>query len=301
MFSATRPAAPDVDEASVWRHRYDSINGVRLHWVECGAGTPVLLLHGFPDFWWSWRHQIDALAAAGHRIIAVDLRGYNESAKPRRVRAYTLDRLVDDVAGLITEVADGRAAIVGHDWGGIVGWQLAERRPELLRRLVVINAPHPAAFRRALKRTNQLLRSSYVLPIQLPRLAEQVLAARGGALIGALYRREWRLAGGFDASDVAQYRRVFSTPGSLRGPLNYYRALLHPLGRRNVHGARGRRIRTPTLVLWGERDRALHPSLPAELDRYAEDVEVIRFPRGRHWLHRAEPAAVNSAISAFLA
>jgi epoxide hydrolase 4 len=217
------------------------------------------------------------------------------------VRAYALDRLVDDVAGLITVAAAGRAAIVGHDWGGIIGWRLAERRPDVLRRLVVINAPHPAAFRRTLRRTNQLLRSWYAVPMQLPWLPEHVLAARDGALIGALYRREGRRAGGFDASDVAWYRRVFSTATSLRGPLNYYRALLRPLGRPHGRAARGLRIRTPTLVLWGDRDAALHPSLPEELDRYAADVEVIRFPRGRHWLHRAEPDAVNSAISAFLA
>src|SRR5438874_5615782 len=130
---------------SEWTHREAVVNGVRLHWVEAGDGPPVLLLHGFPEFWYAWRHQLPALARAGFRAVAPDLRGYNESDKPHGVRNYHLDLLAADVAGLIAHLGGGRACVVGHDWGGVVAWRLAMLRPAVVERLAILNAPHPAA------------------------------------------------------------------------------------------------------------------------------------------------------------
>ena len=167
-------------------HRRVSLERLTLHYVEAGSGVPVVLLHGFPEFWYSWRHQIAALAAAGYRPIAPDLPGYNESDKPTGIASYRLELLVDDIARFIGAVAGGPAAVVGHDWGGVIAWELAMRRPELVTRLAILNAPHPAAFHRELQTPRQLLRSWYALFFQLPWLPEWLAAARNYALLRRL-------------------------------------------------------------------------------------------------------------------
>src|SRR3954452_5847731 len=145
------------------------IGEIDVHFVEVGTGPLVLLLHGFPEFWYSWRHQLPALAAAGFRAVAADLRGYNESSRPCGVGEYRVSKLVDDVAGLIRLFGDERGYVVGHDWGGIIAWRLAALHPELVRKLAILNAPHPAAFRREFKRNPlQWVRSSYTCFFQLP-------------------------------------------------------------------------------------------------------------------------------------
>lgn len=143
-------------------HHTETINGIRLHWVEQGQGPVILLLHGFPEFWYSWRHQIDPLAAAGFRVIAPDMRGYNESAKPGDIDEYRIDRLTADIAALINRVSpSGKVVLVGHDWGGLVAWYTAMAHPDLLDRLVIFNCPHPLAFSRALHRLSQKKRVWY--------------------------------------------------------------------------------------------------------------------------------------------
>src|SRR5215471_13220996 len=142
-------------------HHTADVGGLRLHYVVAGAGPLVVFLHGFPEFWYSWRHQLPALAEAGFRAVAPDLRGYNESDKPVRVRNYRIDLLARDVAGLIAALGQRRAVVVGHDWGGAIAWWLAMRRPEVVERLVILNAPHPAMMLRELANPFQLLRSWY--------------------------------------------------------------------------------------------------------------------------------------------
>src|SRR5262249_22187334 len=144
------------------------LNGLAFHYVEAGTGPLVVLLHGFPEFWYAWRHQIPALAGAGYYVVAPDLRGYNESDKPLGVRNYRIELLVQDVVALIEHTGVRRAVVVGHDWGGVIAWQLAMDHPERVDRLVILNAPHPAAFLRELRRPTQLLRSAYMLFFQLP-------------------------------------------------------------------------------------------------------------------------------------
>src|SRR5262245_37404008 len=173
-----------------WEHREAVVNGVRLHYVEAGSGPLVVLLHGFPEFWYCWRHQLPALAAAGFRAVAVDLRGYNESDKPPGARSYRLGVLVEAVAGLIEHLGADRGGVVGHDWGGVVAWVLAMRRPERVERLVAINAPHPAAWLRERKDPAQLLRSWYTFFFQLPLLPEWVIQAGDFFLIERMLTRE---------------------------------------------------------------------------------------------------------------
>jgi epoxide hydrolase 4 len=172
---------------------YDiATNGIRLHVVQTGpvTGPLVLLLHGFPEFWYGWRHQLPSLAAAGYRIWAPDLRGYNESEKPQGIAAYRLETLAADVIGLIDAAGRERACLVGHDWGGVIAWWIAMHAPDRLQRMVVINAPHGAAMRRQLRRHPvQWLKSAYVGWFQLPWIPELVTRfGRGQLLVLALQR-----------------------------------------------------------------------------------------------------------------
>lgn len=166
------------------QHHRTPATGVELHYAEAGTGRPVLLLHGFPDFWFGWRHQITPLADAGCRIIAPDLRGYNQSGRPGNVGAYRMGHLVADVHALVQQVAPGGVHLVGHDWGGVVAWQAAAEAPELFHSVVILNAPHPAVYVRELRRNpRQLLRSWYVLVNQLPLVPEAALRASDFALL----------------------------------------------------------------------------------------------------------------------
>src|SRR5687767_11483549 len=163
-------------------HRRIAVNGIHLHCVEIGAGSPVVFLHGFPEFWYSWRHQLSALAAAGFRCLAPDLRGYNTSDRPRGVPAYRAAELVKDLADLIRSTGEP-ACLVGHDWGGVLAWRLAARHPELVRKLAVLNAPHLGRYQEALRRhPGQWLRSAYVLLFQVPGLPEWLFRAGDFAL-----------------------------------------------------------------------------------------------------------------------
>ena len=167
-----------------------SVNGIRLQAWEAGPpdGRAVVLLHGFPEFWYSWRHQIRFLADAGFRVIAPDLRGYNVSDKPPRVADYRIEPLVADVIGLIEQTTRGRDTLVGHDWGGIIAWFAAMRHPERIEKLVILNAPHAAAYLRELRRPSQLLRSWYAPFFQLPWLPERVMRWNDYAGVRSLFR-----------------------------------------------------------------------------------------------------------------
>ena len=280
-----------------WAHRWATVNGLRLHYVEAGAGRVVLLLHGFPEFWYAWRHQIPALAAAGCRVLAPDLRGYNESAKPRGVRSYRLSLLVQDVAGLLAHAGAERAAVVGHDWGGVIAWRLAMDRPELVERLAILDAPHPAAFLRELRRPAQWLRSSYMLFFQLPLLPEWVLSAGDFALLVRAWRRQPVHKPAFSDQDLGRYKEALSRPGALTAALNYYRALLRTPGglARDL-----RPVTAPTLLLWGERDSYLGVGMTQGLDAWVRDLTVVRIPDASHWLQNDIPARVNALLAAFL-
>ena len=273
-------------------HHHIVANGLRLHYVAAGPqdGPPVLLLHGFPEFWRAWERQIGPLARAGLRVIVPDLRGYNLSEKPAGVAAYRLSTLQRDIAGLIRALGYERAHVVGHDWGGIIAWALAIRQPEVVRRLVILNAPHPGAARRALRRPAQWRRSWYILFFQLPWLPERFLQRFG----------RWALRGvnpdAYTPRDLALYHEAWDQPGAATAMINYYRALRLTTGE---HAAL--QVRAPTLVLWGERDMALLPELADGLERWVPDLRVVRFPHASHWVMRDEPLRVNNLISAFLA
>jgi epoxide hydrolase 4 len=281
------------------RHRTAAGDGIRLHYAEGGSGPAVVLLHGFPDFWYGWRHQIPALVAGGFRVIVPDLRGYNASDRPTRVQHYALPRLAADVAALIRDVAGECAAVAGHDWGGLIGWSLAAREPGLMQRLVILNAPHPDGYIRTLLRhPRQVLRSWYVLASQLPALPEAALRARDFALLKRVLRYDEdgiRMAA---ESELQCYVEAFAAPGALTAALAYYRAAVR--GRLRGRRAAPGRVRVPVLVLWGERDRFLDVRLLEGLPRYAPELRIERLPKAGHFLHWQDAPTVNRLLLRFL-
>src|SRR5215217_4691096 len=205
-------------------HRWIDVGRLRLHCVEAGTGPLVVLLHGFPEFWYAWRHQLPALADAGYRVVAPDLPGYNTSDKPPRVRDYRPSVLATEVADLIVALGADSAAVAGHDWGGGLAWLLAMQHPELVERLVVLNAPHPIRFLKGLRSPRQLRRSWYILAFQAPWLPERLLAAGDFQALRRALRQQPSRPGAFTAQDIDRYVAAAAQPGALRAAINYYRA-----------------------------------------------------------------------------
>ena len=281
------------------RDGYADLGEVRLHYVEAGEGPLVVLLHGFPEFWFSWRFQIPALARAGFRVVAPDMRGYNLSSRPSGVAAYDVDRLAADVRDLIRERGAESALLAGHDWGAAVAWVTAMNHPEVVERLAILNVPHPRRFLRGLRTPRQLMKSWYMLFFQLPWLPERLVRARRWWLFRYGLEHDAR-PGAFTPEDIERYVEAWSQPGAATATINYYRSVFRQSPKRAE--ARIRQIDAPTLVIWGERDRYLGAEL-AEPDR--SDVpnleRVVRLPDASHWVHHDEPERINQLLIEFFA
>lgn len=261
----------------------------------------MLLLHGFPESAHAWRKQIPALARR-FRIVAPDLRGYGASDKPGRVSDYRVATLVDDAVGLIHALGEDRAHVVGHDWGGGVAWALAQRRPEVVDRLAVLNCPHPAPFERALRSwSRQLLRSWYILFFQIPLLPERLLARDGAGMLERMLRGSAIRTETFTDDDILEYRRAFSMPGAASATINYYRALFRDaLAGRTPKSSTV--IRAPTLLIWAEKDVALGNELTHDMEGlFASDFRIEYVPNTSHWVMEERPALVSRLLLEFLA
>jgi pimeloyl-ACP methyl ester carboxylesterase len=286
---------PAIDAGTGLREGYAEVGDVRLHYVEAGDGPLVVLLHGFPEFWYGWRQQIAPLVQAGFRVVAPDLRGYNLSSGPDGIAAYTADKLAGDIRGLIRELGAESAMVVGHDWGGSVAWTLAANHPEVVDRLVILNAAHPRRLNEGLRNVRQLLRIWYFFYFQLPRLPER--RAR---------RRHWRFFKRFlrdarpsyTAEEIDRYVEAWSQPGAAKSMIDYYRAAV----RLSSKQGELRPISAPTLVIWGQGDRYLGPKLA---EPHHDDVpnldRVERLPDASHWVHHDEAERVNELLVDFLA
>jgi epoxide hydrolase 4 len=272
-------------------------DGVRLHYVEAGEGPLVLLLHGFPEFWYAWRHQIPALAQAGWRVVAPDMRGYNLSDKPLGWRAYGIDTLTGDIADLIRDLGEERAYVVGHDWGAAVAYATAMSHPEVVQRLAILNAPHPARMLEGLRTLRQLRKSWYMFVFQLPVLPEHALA-RDGFSLAKRTLRDGSAPGSFSDEDLARYVDAWSQPGALTAMINYYRAVFRQSPR--AHTARIRTIEAPTLVIWGQRDRHLGAELAEPSRSLVPDVRVERLAQAGHFVQHDAPERVNELLAGFM-
>lgn len=281
-------------------HRFAVVDGVRLHYVEAGQGPLVVLLHGFPQYWWLWRRQLAALAAAGFRAVAPDLRGYNLSDKPPGVASYRRDAIVGDVAGLVKHLGAERATIVGHDWGGSIAWFTAMLRPEVVERLVVINAPHPFALAREIRNKNwrQIWRSFYVLLFQTPRLPEAALRAGGFTALRRVFREEPVRPNAFSDEEVEHYVAALREPGALQSALNYYRAALRYRG--DVVPPDRRVISQPTLLIWGDRDVHLGVELSQGLEKWVPTLRVEHIPEASHWVLEDAPERTTELLLEFV-
>jgi pimeloyl-ACP methyl ester carboxylesterase len=275
-----------------------SSNGITLNVLEAGPsdGPLVILLHGFPESSYGWRGQIGSLAEAGFRVLAPDQRGYGSSDKPRGVKAYALDTLVDDVVGLIDASGRERASVIGHDWGGVVAWGALARHPSRFDRSVILNAPHPDVMLRELKgNPGQLLKSWYTLCFQLPGLPEKLLSRNNFGWLVRTMERSSR-PGTFNEADFDHYRQEWSQPGALKAMVNWYRA-----GFRIKHQAfSDPLIQVPTLLIWGENDAFLGPGLARSSYALCESAHLEWIKAAGHWVQHEEPERVNRLIVDFL-
>lgn len=265
-----------------------------MHVVQAGPadGPLVILLHGFPEFWYGWQHQIDTLAEAGFWVWAPDQRGYNLSDKPKGIASYGIDTLAADVVGLINAAGREKAVVVGHDWGAAVAWWTAATYPERVERLVVMNVPHPAVMKRFASRDpGQMLRSWYMVFFQLPWLPETLSRLGNWAVLVRTLRKSSR-PGTFSNADLQQYKAAWSQPGAFTAMVNWYRAALQkPPSRRSDI-----RITVPTLLIWGVRDQFLKREMAQlSIDR-CDNGRIVFFENATHWVQHEEAERVNELI-----
>jgi epoxide hydrolase 4 len=279
-------------------HHYIQINGMRMHYVQAGAADRLLLLlHGFPEFWYSWRHQIARLSEH-FTVVAPDLRGYNETDAPSW--GYELDVLAQDVVSLIHELGYTRAIVAGHDWGGAIAWATAIAYPWRVERLIVLNAPHPALMVSAIGRNwRQTLRSWYMFFFQLPFLPEAMIRANDYAFVDQVFRGTAIDRSRFSDQDIAQLKAAIARPGRITAALNYYREMFRQGGRGMFHGT-GMRVSAPTLMIWGEEDLALGKELTYGTERFAPDFRIRYLPRCSHWVQQECPEQVTQLMLEFL-
>jgi epoxide hydrolase 4 len=299
-----RPTFMKPERKLAIHHGYANVGDVRLHYAECGTGDDlVILLHGFPEFWYSWRHQLPVLGERYH-VVAPDMRGFNLSDKPAGIKNYRIDLLVKDVLGLIKFFGKERAAIVAHDWGAAVAWALARRHPEVVSKLVAMQVPPPAAWR-ANFTLRQLRRSWYMFFFQLPRLPEWWASANGFARVEKMYRETSVKPDSFTDSDIAIYKEALRQPDALNSALNYYRAnVFKSLFRGGgVESSREHnvRVRVPTLFIYGEQDVAIIPETVRGIDRFVDAAyRELRIRDSGHWVQNEAVKEVNAALLDFL-
>jgi pimeloyl-ACP methyl ester carboxylesterase len=300
------PSHPDASAVLVegpWTHREVSANGVRLHVAEIGTGPLVLLLHGFPEFWWSWRHQLVGLADAGYRVVAPDLRGYGASDKPPR--GYDAVTLAADVAGLVRALGERDAGIVGHDWGGLLAWTVGTLHPRVVRRLAVLDAPHPLRLRSALitDPRGQLRASRYAFGFQAPRYAESLLTRDDAAYVERLFGRwagpRWQRTEDF-VEAVRRCREAVRIPKTAHCALEYYRWMLRSVPRPD--GLRYAKslsepVTAPTLQLHGQLDSCVLPRTAQGSGRYVAAAYEWRLLDGvGHFPHQEAPDLVTGEL-----
>jgi pimeloyl-ACP methyl ester carboxylesterase len=287
---------PASDRMAKIRFSKRKVGAISLHVAEAGpdSGPAVILLHGFPEFWFGWRHQIDALADAGFHVIVPDQRGYNLSDKPKAIEDYDLDPLARDITGLADVLGIEQYALVGHDWGAGVAWWIAQQNPKGLRRLAIMNAPHPALWRRAMGADPvQRKLSRYVRLLGVPVLPEMLVrAGRYKSLSDAISESTRPMSD----DERNEYRKAWSQVGALTGMINWYRAIL----RRRFDAPPASNIGVPTQIIWGARDRYASLSLAEPSKALCVRANLIVFDEATHWVQHDEALRVNTMLLEFL-
>lgn len=291
--------------AATIEHHYATVNGVKLHYASTGKGPLMLFIHGFPEFWYAWKAQLEEFSG-DYQAVALDMRGFNLSDKPTEVKQYGPKYLVEDVRQLIDHLGGKPAIVVAHDWGGAVAWNLAIRHPDYVAKLVIINSPHPVTFARALKNdAGQIAASQYMLLLRSAE-AERVTSENNFRWLENMLK-EKSVHPWWTDEDLARYREAWAQPGALTGSLNYYRVTpIHPASA-DEPGATALdldpakfAVTVPTLVIWAERDAALRPVLLDGLEHVVHDLTIKRIPEGSHWVAHEFPERVHQYIHEFL-
>ena len=291
-----------LDE-SQFEHVPVRTNGVTLHTVQAGPanGRLLILLHGFPEFWYGWRAQIGYFANLGWRVVAPDQRGYNLSDKPAGVDRYAVETLAADVVGLIQAMGQDSAWLVGHDWGAAVAWETALRYPERVQRLGILNVPHPGVMTQYLRGNfRQMLKSWYIFYFQIPGLPEWMLSRNQYAGLSRMLRESGK-TGTFQDVDMERYIAAWSQPGSVTAMLNWYRSIFRSTAKSTFGPRTGdRRVVVPTLILWGRQDVALSAEMAQRSADLCVNGRLVYFDDATHWVQHDEPVAVNAALADFL-
>ena len=278
-----------------WQHDYITTNGVNLHYVTQGSGPLMLMLHGFPEFWYSWRYQIPEFAS-NFKVVAPDLRGYNDSDKPQSQSAYAINELVRDVEGIITGLGYEKCVLVAHDWGGGIAWNFAYNYPQMLERLIIMNCPHLAKFSEGLRTPQQLLRSWYMFFFQLPVIPELFLQAQDYQFIENAFKGMAINKSAFSSYDIDAYKNAIAKRGASTAAINYYRNLFNS----QFFNQNSSILEVPTLMIWGEEDTALGKELTYGTESYVEDFQIKYIPNCSHWVQQEQPELVNQYMREFL-
>lgn len=280
------------------KHRYVETNGIKLHIIEDGPedGACILFLHGFPEFWYSWSKHLSYFSAKGYRVMAPDQRGYNLSDKPKKVKDYKLEELVSDCVGLIKASKKETVTLVGHDWGGIVAWHVARQYPELIHKLVIINAPHEGAMLQHIReKPSQLLRSSYIFFFQFRGTLELSLRLLNWKPFTQTMKKSSQKET-FKKTDLEEYMTAWSQTRAMKSMLNWYRAN----GKAFTEKQMPERVSIPTLVIWGAKDQFLDSELATKSLAFCDDGRGILIGEGTHWVHIEEPEHTSKLIEDFI-
>ena len=278
---------------------YAQIGAVKLHYAKAGEGEKlVILLHGFPEFWYSWRHQIAALSTE-YTVVAPDMRGFNLSDKPPNIGDYSIDKLVDDITGLIRYFGREQAAVVGHDWGAAIAWAVALKHPEYVSKLVAMQVP-PASVWKKNQTLKQFLASWYMFFFQIPVLPEYLLKLNDYAAMEKTLRNTTAKKGVFTTEDIAEYKKSWREPFALTAMLNYYRANI--LKRFTGKSQSDAKIQVPTVFIYGEKDSAILPETVKGVGEVVDaSFEEFRIPDSAHWVQNEASGRVTEILRDFLA
>jgi pimeloyl-ACP methyl ester carboxylesterase len=279
---------------------FAQIGGVKLHYAKAGTGARlVILLHGFPEFWYSWRHQLDALSDE-YTVVAPDMRGYNLSDKPSNVKDYLVEKLVDDVVGLIHHFGHEQAAVIGHDWGAGIAWAVAQTHPECVWKLGALQVPPMAVWRKN-QSLRQALASWYMLFFQIPRLPEWLLSFNDYRILADGLRKSTAEPDVFTDAEIAEYKKSWSEPEALTSAINYYRANFVPLFLSESKPL-NQKITVPTVFIYGEKDHAVLPETVKGVSEMIDaPYEEFRIPTSAHWSQQEAAEAVTQILREFLA
>ncbi|WP_157729846.1 alpha/beta fold hydrolase [Bacterioplanes sanyensis] len=261
-------------------------------------GNPlVVLLHGFPECWATWRHQIAPLVNAGYRVLVPNMIGYGHSDKPSKIADYRMDMICDDVRAVIRAAGYERCHLVGHDWGGAIAWWFGIHYSDELLSLSILNAPHPRAFLSQLRSSpKQLLKSWYIFFFQLPWLPEWVIRMGNYRMLADAIKTTSN-PGAYQPQDWQQLNEHWRIPGALTAKLNYYRAMLRY--RPKIAGKA--MVSAPTQILWGEKDLALTLSMAESSQQRTVNGRLITYPDATHWLAHDKPQEINERLLEWIA